>query len=156
MQRKNSFLKVKSSRNGIAIIMAIGAIVIVSTLMMLALSLSSKTSKNTVNLYLYEQSQLIAKSAAEITLLYISLENNASNPCHVTSVNFTENDFYDVNVSVKYSYMNPPSSCNGYTFATVTTEEQNGSVLLDIAVSVNDSTVTTEPIRYFKRTIQKL
>jgi len=156
MQRKNSLLKRKSSKNGIAMIMAVAAIVIISTLLALALSMTAKTSKNTINLYLYEQAQLIAKSAAELTLLYISLENNETNPCHVKSLNFTERNLFDVNVTVKYSYLDP-SPCNpADTFATVTTEEQNGSVLLDITVSVDDATVTTEPIRYFKRTIQKL
>ena len=154
MQRKNNLLRAKSFKSGVAILMAIAAIVILSTIMALALSMSAKTSKSTLNLYLYEQSQLIAKSAAEITLLYIALENNETNPCKVQSLSFTENSIYDVNVSVKYSYVNPPASCP--TFATVTTEEQNGSVLLDISVSIDDSTVTTEPIRYFKRTIQKL
>jgi hypothetical protein len=161
MQRKNNFLKFTSAKRGIAMIMAVGVILIVSTLMAIALAMSTRTSKSTINLYLHEQAQLLAKSAVEITLLYISLENNATNPCNVTSLTFTENKIYDVNVSVLYSYYATateplPASCNGKTYATVTSKEQNGSVLLDISVSVNDESVTTEPIRYFKRTIQKL
>jgi type II secretory pathway pseudopilin PulG len=164
MQRKNSFIKQHSSRSGIAMIMAIAVIVIVSTLMALAISMSSKTSKDTIDLYLYEQSVLLAKSAAEYTLLRISLDNNETNPCNVTSLNFSPDldgdgtaDFYDINVTVKYSYTSYPATCPASVrFAPVTTPEQNGSVLLDIAVSVDDTTVTTEPIRYFRRTIQKL
>ena len=157
MQRKNNLLKIKSSRNGIAMIMAVAVIVIMATLMALALSMTAKTSKNTIDLYLYEQAQLIAKSAAEVTLLYISLENNETNPCHVQTLDFTENSIYDVNVTVKYSYTSYPATCPASVrFAPVTTPEQNGSVLLDITVSVDDATVTTEPIRYFRRSIQKL
>jgi type II secretory pathway pseudopilin PulG len=156
MQRKNSFLKTGSSRSGIAMIMAIAVIVIVSTIMALAISMASKTSKQTIDLYLYEQSVLLAKSAAEYTLLRISLDNNATNPCNVQSLNFTQ-DIYDINVSVRYSYTSYPATCPASVrFAGVATPEQNGSVLLDIAVGVNDTTVTTEPIRYFRRTIQKL
>ena len=171
MQRKNSYVKNNSSRSGIAMIMAIAVIVIISTLMALAITMSSKTSKQTINLYLYEQAQLLAKSAAEYTLLRISLDNNETDPCHVRFLNFSPDldgdgnaDFYDINVSIHYSYTSyPADKCpddarfvDSTRFAPVTTPEQNGSVLLDIGVSVNDSTVTTEPIRYFKRTIQKL
>jgi len=156
MQRKNSILKAPSSRSGIAMIMAMAVIVIISTIMALAISMSSKTSKQTIDLYLYEQSALLAKSAAEYTLLRIALDNNVTNPCDVQSLNFTQ-DFYDINVTVKYSYTSYPATCPATVrFAPVTTPEQNGSVLLDIAVSVDDTTVTTEPIRYFRRTIQKL
>ncbi len=166
MQRKNYILKRAHPkfRNAMAMIMAIAFIVIISTIMALALSLSSQTTKRTIDIYLYEQSVLLAKSGAEYALLRISLDNNEKNPCKVTSLNNIRPDidndgipdFYDINISIKYSYKNPPSSCKGKTFATVTTDEQNGSVLMDITVSVNDTSVSTEPIRYFKRTIQKL
>jgi type II secretory pathway pseudopilin PulG len=157
MQRKNNLLNKNhpKSREGMAMIMAITVIVIMATIMALSLSLSSQTTKRTTDVYLYEQSALLAKSAAEYALLRISLDNSPSDPCHYTESNFKQ-DYYDINISVKYSYKNPPSSCDGKTFATVTTDEQNGSILLDVAVSVDDVNITTEPIRYFRRSIQKL
>ena len=157
MQRKNNILKRSHprSRSAMAMIMAIAVIVILATIMAFSVRMGSQTTKRSTDIYLYEQSVLLAKSAAEYTLLQISLNNSPADPCHVTSLNFTQ-DYYDVNISILYSYKNPPTSCNGYTFATVTTDEQNGSILLDIAVSVNDLNITTEPIRYFRRTIQKL
>jgi len=136
-------------------IMAIAAIVIMATIMALSLALSTQTTKRTTDVYLYEQSVLIAKSSAEYALLRISLDNTPTDPCHVTALNFQQ-DIYDVNISIKYSYVNPPASCNNHTFATVATKEQNGSILLDVAVSVNDGNISTEPIRYFNRSIQKL
>ena len=163
MQRKNNIMKkfYTNSKKGMAMIMAIFVIVIVATIMSLAIALNSQTTKRTVNLYIYEQAILLAKSAAEYTLLRISLDNNSTNPCHVKTLNFSPDldndgvaDYFDINVSVKYSYTNYPSGCP--RFAPVTTPEQNGSVLLDITVSVDDPTITTEPIRYFRRTIQKL
>ena len=136
-------------------IMAIMVIVVFATLMALAIRLTSQTTKRSTDIYLQEQAALLTKSAAEYALLQISLNNSETDPCNVKEINFQQ-DFYDVNISILYSYVNPPTSCDGYTFATVTTDEQNGSVLLDIAVSVNDSTISTEPIRYFRRSIQKL
>jgi type II secretory pathway pseudopilin PulG len=158
MQRKNYTLRYASSRRtrpAIAMIMAIMVIVILATIMALSMQLSSETTKRSTDIYLQEQAVLLAKSAAEYTLLEISENNSTLDPCAISSLNFHQ-DIYDVNISVLYSYVNPPSSCDGKTFATVTTDEQNGSILLNVAVSVNDANISTEPIRYFRRTIQKL
>ena len=162
MQRKNNFLK--RAKNGMAMIMAIAVIVIIATIMALAISLTSQTTKRTTDVYLYEQAALLAHSAAEYALLRISKENNTTNPCHFTGANFSPDidgdghpDYYDINISVRYVYTNFPATCNAaQRYTTVSTPEQNGSVLLDITVGVNDTTVASEPIRYFKRTIQKL
>jgi len=162
MQRKNNLLR-NSHRNGIAMIMAIAVIVILATIMALALSLSTQTTKRTTDLYVYEQAILLSKSAAEYALLRISHDNTSANPCNVTSLNFSPDvdgdgtaDYYDINISIKYVYKNPPVSCDGKTYASVITDEQDGSALMDITVSVNDSSITSEPIRYFRRSIQKL
>lgn len=161
MQRKNSILKTDprrkrgaflKKRSGFAMIMAIAVIVIISTIMALSLSLTSETTKRTVDLYLYEQVALHAKSAAELALLDIA----QSGPC-TTVAPYTIDSFYDVNVSLRYVYKG--FSCGGTNdfFTTLTTDEQNGSVLMDVTVSVSaDQNITTEPIRYFRRTIQKL
>jgi len=148
MQRKNNILK--SSRNGIAMIMAIAVMVIVATIMALSLSLTSQTSKRTVDLYLYEQSVLLSKSATEYALLRIAQDG----PCsHANDLNFIQDTFYDINISIEYIYT---AGVCASQYATVVTPEQNGSVLIDVTVSVTDDTVTSEPIRYFRRTIQKL
>jgi len=155
MQRKNNILK--SSRSGVALIMAIAAIVVISTIMALALALTSQTTKKTTNLYLHEQSLLLAKSATEYALLRAAQDNNSTNPCNFTGKTFTQDNIYVISISAKYIYTSFPASCNAaQRYATVTTAEQNGSILLDISVSVTDTTITPEPIRYFKRTIQKL
>jgi len=161
MQRKNYILihtAKRRSKRAMAMIMAIMVIVVLSTIMALSLRLSSQTTKQTTDIYLQEQAALLTKSATEFALLQISLNNSPSDPCHVQQLNFQQ-DFYDVNISVKYSYTSYPSTTlcpNDIRFAPITTAEQNGSVLLDVAVSVNDGNISTEPIRYFRRTIQKL
>ncbi len=149
MQRKNHILR--TSRNGIAMIMAIIAIVIISTLMALALSMTAQTTKRTTDLYLYEQASLLAKSATEYALLRIAQDGACS---HTNDLNFVQDSIYDINISIQYIYTATTPCSAMYT--TVQTPEQNGSILIDVTVSVNDSTVSTEPIRYFKRTLQKL
>lgn len=165
MQRKNYLLT--KSRNAMAMIMAIAVIVIIATIMALALALSSQTTKRTTDLYVYEQAVLLSKSAAEYALLRISKVT----PCTISSLNFSPDidgdgtdDYYDINISLSYIYKNPPTDCTANAIApanrmytTVTTDEQNGSVLMDITVSVPKSkNIGSEPITYFRRTIQKL
>jgi type II secretory pathway pseudopilin PulG len=161
MQRKNSILKTNprrrrgaflKKRSGFAMIMAIAVIVIIATVMALSLALTTETTKRTVDLYLYEQVALHAKSGAELALLEIA----KGGPC-TTIAPYTINPFYDVNVTLRYVYKD--FSCGGTNdfFTTLQTDEQNGSVLMDVTVSVKaDQNLSTEPIRYFRRTIQKL
>jgi hypothetical protein len=152
MQRKNSILK--SSRDGIAMIMAIAVIVIMATIMALSLSMTATTTKRTVDLYTYEQSILLSKSATEYALLRIAQDG----PCsHINDLNFNQDSIYDINITNRYVYTNPlPAGCPADTIV-VQTPEQNGSVIMDVTVSVpTTANVTTEPIRFFKRTIQKL
>ncbi|UCM99885.1 hypothetical protein LCX93_10210 [Sulfurimonas sp. SWIR-19] len=137
-----------------AMIMAIAVIVIIATIMALAISLTSQTTKRTTDTYLYEQSVLLAHSAAEYALLRIS----QSPPCSNLDTTFTQDALYNITINLRYIYdSNAPCLSNGGTlYTTITTPEQNGSVLMDITVDVNDTTVATEPVRYFKRTLQKL
>ena len=160
MQRKNSVLK--SHKSGFALIMAIAVIVVLSTIMALSLALTAKTTKSTNDLYLYEQSVLLAHSATEYALLRIAEDGACS---HYNDLNFkadlnddgsTLDDIYDINITIKYVYTDTTTCPADKMYATVTTPEQNGSALIDVTVSVNDLNVTTEPIRFFKRTIEKL
>ena len=143
MQRKNNLLT--PHRSAFAMITAIIVVMIIGGLMAFSLSLVSDTTKRTTDLYLYEQTVLYSKSVAELALLDI-----AQNGCK-NNFNTTFNGIYDANVSMKYIYNSVVSGCDSYF--TVDTPEQNGSVLMDITVSTNEG---TEPIRYFRRVIQKL
>ena len=153
MQRKNSILK-RNHRSGIALIMAIAVIIIIATIMTLSLSLTTQTSKRTVDLYLYEQASLLSKSATEYALLKIAEDGACT---HTNDLNFVQDSIYDINISLSYVYQSGSNPCTAaQTYTTVDTPEQNGSILIDVSVSVNDTSVSSEPIRYFRRTIQKL
>ena len=78
------------NRTGFAMIMAIAVIVIISTIMALSLALTTQTAKQTVDIYLYEQSVLYSKSAAELALLDIA----QANPCTVTTANYSFDGIY--------------------------------------------------------------
>jgi len=145
MQRKNYLLK-PFHKNAMAMIMAISVIVIVSGILVISLSLTTQTTKRTTDLYVYEQAVLLSKSAAEYGLLQIS-----KNGC-INNINFSH-DYYNINIDMLYIYTSS-SSCDDYF--SISTPEQNGSVLMDITVNVNDTSITSEPIRYFRRSIQKL
>ena len=150
MQRKNNILK--SSRNGIAMIMAIAVIVIVSTIMALSLKMTATTNKRTLDIFLYEQAVLLSQSATEYALLEIAEDG----PCSNQSINFTQ-DIYDINISLQYVYTAPiPAGCPSPGTIIIQTPEQDGSVIMDVTVSVNDENVTSEPIRFFRRSVQKL
>jgi len=145
MQRKNYLLK--KARSGFAMIMAIVVIVIITTIMTLSLSMTTETVKRTTDLYLYEQAILYSKSGAELALLAIA-QTGCTN-------NFNTNiGIYNINVDMQYVYLGVVGGCTNYF--NITTPEQDGSVLMDITVTINDPSVTSEPIRYFRRSIQKL
>ena len=156
MQRKNNIIKIPMKRNGMAMIMAITVIVVMATILALSISLTALTGKRTTDLYLYEQSILLSKSATEYALLRMGQDNNITNPCTYTGNSFVQDGFYNINISVRYVYTNFPATCVGQQYTTVLTPEQNGSALVDVTVSVTDPSIATEPIRYFRRSIQKL
>ncbi|PHS57659.1 MAG: hypothetical protein COB17_05460 [Sulfurimonas sp.] len=155
MQRKNNILN-NSKRGGFAMIMAIAAIVVIAGIMALALSLTTQTAKRTTNLYLYEQIILYSQSAAEFTLLNIAQQQACVEPAN-NLLNYTLDNMYDINITLAYVYTDPsPCGAFGSDYTTVTTKEQNGSVLMDITVTVDNPNISSEPIRYFRRSMQKL
>ncbi|MDD5158067.1 hypothetical protein [Sulfurimonas sp.] len=164
MQRKNYILRTnfKGKRAGIAMIMAIIVVVVISTIMVLSLILTSETTKKTADLYLYEQAVLYSRSAAELALLEIA-NNGCQNSFNQVLGNAGEIQ-YDANISMQYIYTGPATNiagtaCTPYNPTSplyITTPEQNGSVLMDITITLHDSSIANEPITYFRRTIQKL
>lgn len=157
MQRKNSILTTNplKKRGAFAMIMAIIVIIVISTIMALSLSLTSETSKRTTDMYLYEQAELVAKSAVELTMLEIAQRDPTTNCLNTFTPTFDANTtaLFDVNVNMQYIFTNGVVGCTPYF--NITTPEQNGSVLMDVVVSTKAG-ITTEPIRYFRRSIQKL
>lgn len=147
MQRKNGVLK-NSSRSAFALIAVIIMMIVIGSILGLSLSLTTQTSKNTTDIYLREQAELIAKSAVERAMLEV-----ANNGCQ-NSFN-TSHELFDINITMQYIGTSDfGSGCSMY-INNLTTPEQNGSILMDVVVSSKEN-VTTEPIRFFRRSIQKM
>jgi len=161
MQRKNSLLKRSISkkalhRDAMAMVMAISVLVIIGTILALSLSLTNKTVKKSNDLYLYEQAAILSHSAAE----YVMLKISKVAPCSLDKLNFSYNNMYDINATMQYISV-AGSSCetnaqaDGTNLASTTYPDSNGTVILDISIT-SQANVAPEPIRYFRRTIQKL
>ncbi len=149
-----------------AMIMAIAVILIVSGIMALSLSMTAATNKRTVDLYIYEQAVLLSKSATEYALLQIS----QNPPCSDLDVNFMHDTIYNVDIRMGYVYYDDSATVGvgnneaqnlcalngGRFYASVETEEQDGSVIMDVRIRVDNASVSNEPITFFRRTVQKL
>jgi len=163
MQRKNYLLNRTSHKRGFAMMMALAVIVVIATIMALSLSLTAKTTKKTADIYLHEQAILLAKSATEYQLLRIA----QNPPCTDLDISFLQDTIYTIDITSRYIYYDDPTTAVAddactlagrptLLYTPVTTPQQDGSVLIDVAVSVNDVNLSSEPVRYFRRTIQKL
>ncbi len=122
----------------------------IATLMALMISLTSTTTKQTSDIYVSEQTKLLAKSATELALLAISGHDNTIN-C-IENINFTFENNYDVNISLYYIGNALPCNPSHLLANTISTPESNGTVIIDTYVTFKGS---SEPIRYHRRTIQK-
>ncbi|WP_331775851.1 type IV pilus modification PilV family protein [Sulfurospirillum sp. 1612] len=147
-------------RKGFSLITAIIFLFVVATLSILALSMSTQSAKQTTDQYLKIEAELLAKSATEYALLAISgHEVNATNGClnHIdikyptSGTNYT----HDVNITIQYIGDNLPASPKCTQLGTdIVTADSNRTVIIDTIVTTNP-TVSLEPIRIHRRTIQK-
>ena len=151
-------------RRGFSMLTALIFMVLVATLGALALSLSTATVKQTSDLYLREQAELLVQSATEYALLAISGHAiNTTNGC-LNTINATyptdgTDKLFDINISLYYLGVGLPNGCRTFdgtigTPANIDTNDSNVTVMIDTIVSSADG-VSTEPIRLHRRTIQK-
>lgn len=138
-------------RRGFSLITAIIILVAVATLLVLMLSLSSQTAKQTGDIYLKEQVDLLAKSATEYALLAISGHDNSHN-C-IERINMTYPG-YEINMSLNYIGTDLNCTADHELADDIATAESNGTVIIDTIITTK-ATLTSEPIRFHRRTIQK-
>lgn len=156
MQRKNNLLR--PQKKGFAMIAALAVIVIIATTLALSLKLSTQTTKNTVDLYIKEQANLLVRSAGEYAKLRIALDNNTTT-CY-NGETLLENNMYIINLNVTYAFSADSAlefpTCTLFTSSSLQQNLEYGAAKIDITVEVNDPTITTEPIRIFKRKLIEL
>ena len=148
-------------RSGFAMLMAIALLIIIATIMAISLSMSTTTTQRTTNEYLHEQAILLTSSATEYAVLAISGHDRVGNNNCINSINAVypnvTNPMFDINITIGYvgfdSIGVAEGDCTDY-IDTILTPETNGTVLMDVVVT--DHNLSSEPIRYHRRTLQKL
>ena len=144
-------------RKGFSLITAIIFIVLVSTIAALALSFSTFSTKQTSDLFLREQAELLVQSGTEYALLAISGHDiNTTNGClNAINAQYPQAGaaaIFDINITINYMGSGLPAGCNILS-NTVATSDSNITVIIDTIVT--DHNLSTEPIRLHRRTIQK-
>jgi len=144
-------------RRAFSLITAIIFIVLVATLGALALSMSTQATKQTNDLFLHAQAELLAQSATEYAMLAFSgHEINGTNGC-LEKINATypyESPLFDINITLSYLGNGLPCSADAIIDNNIFTDDSNLTVIVDTFVSTKDG-VTSEPIRFHRRTLQK-
>ncbi|MEA1983749.1 MAG: hypothetical protein U9N39_09400 [Campylobacterota bacterium] len=153
MQRENYTIK-HQSKNAMAMIMAIAVIVIIGTIMALSMSMTALTTKRNLDMYLYEQVEILADSAREYAMYKIG-----NTPCSQDDFNITgQDDFYDIDIDIKYVTETGTCTGAGSVFTTKTDDALiHSAAVLNITVSIDKSkTNTSEDIRFYKRYIENI
>ena len=146
-------------RRGFTLIAAIFFVVIASSICMLALSIASTSVKQNSEIYLREQSELVARAATEYAMLAI-ISNDFSVTCLGNESKEASDDkpikgefgeLFTFKVYVKY--FGNMGICSGDAVAA--TGANQGTIMLDVFVSSKPGKASN-PINFHKRTLQKL
>ena len=139
-------------RKGFTLIAAIFFLVVAASISTLALSIASTSARQSSEIYLREQAQLVAQAAAEYAMFEI-FRTDFSNKC-LDKVNGEFNDMFDFNVTITYfgdiGICTPPTIMPGTNGVAST-----GNMIFDVFVTSKDKK-TPNPINFHKRTLQKL
>ena len=138
-------------RKGFSLITAIIFLVLIATISALSIALSTQSVKQTSDIYLKSQAELLLRSGTEYALLAMS-GHNYNNSC-LNSINMTYNNQFDINVSIMYIGKGLPAGCQTLD-NNISTTDSNRTVIIDTIVST-EANIATEPIRLHRRTIQK-
>ena len=146
-------------RRGFTLIAAIFFVVIASSICMLALSIASTSVKQNSEIYLREQSELVARAATEYAMLAIisndfsttCLGNQSENASEDNPISGEFGDLFTFKVFVKY--FGDMGICSGDAVAA--TGANQGTIMLDVFVSSKPGKASN-PINFHKRTLQKL
>lgn len=145
-------------RNGFAMILAIFVLILVALGGVMLLSNATLGTKLIGNNYLHTQAELLAASATEFAVMRAQGHNTGGGAClnnmNITVQDSTGANAYDINVTIRYSFRGAaPGACNILTSGT----GNSTMMLIDTTVVTNsDADLSTEPIRIFKRSWQKL
>ena len=146
-------------RRGFTLIAAIFFVFIASSICMLALSIASTSVKQNSEIYLREQSELVARAATEYAMLAI-ISNNDFYKTGAVCIGDEHNpiagefgDLFTFKVFVKY-FGDMGDACKNKD-AVIVKGANQGTIMLDVFVSSKPGKASN-PINFHKRTLQKL
>ena len=145
-------------RRGFTLIAAIFFVVIASSICMLALSIASTSVKQNSEIYLREQSELVARAATEYAMLAIISNDfyKTGAVCLGDEHNPIAGEFGDLftfKVFVQY-FGDMGDACRNKD-AVIVKGTNQGTIMLDVFVSSKPGKASN-PINFHKRTLQKL
>ncbi len=135
---------------------AIIFIVIIGILFAIVLSLLGTTTQRTMDHYLLNQEEILARGALEYAVMAVGgNEVNDSGKC-LKNINLNYNNTFDINITIHYIGSNLAPGCN-ILDNTMKNSDDNGTAIIDIKVGLKPSLADTNPpVTYTRRTIQKL
>lgn len=167
MQNKTRSVK---GRKAFALIAAVFLMLFISILLLKMLAYSTEGATRTINDYLQEQAMLLTYSATE-DAVYTMLGNNRDKNCTTAYAATYPSDvgagaaLFNITVNIQYIWSNgwTPSGlgCTGYIDSTqaalfqLRNNDSTGAAIVDVFVS-SVTGLTNIPIRYHRRTLQKL
>lgn len=143
-------------RGGFAMILAIVVVLLIAAGGALILSNASIGSKSMGDNYLRAQAELLAQSATEFAVMraqgFDTSTGNCLNQLNITVEDASGNAMFDANVSMFYSFRDAtkPAACNG-----IDNTHKDATILVDTVVT-SKPTLSTEPIRVYRRSSQQL
>jgi len=154
-----------TKRGGFAMILAIFIVVLVALGGVMLLGKAALGSKFIGDNYLRAQAELLAQSAIEFGVMRAQGFDISGGRC-LENLNITVNDttgraMYDANISYAYSFRGlapggAATLCTAAHILEVNTSKDT-MILMDVTVTTRtDVNLSTEPIRIFKRSWQKL
>ena len=139
-----------------SLLIAIVFILIISLLSLLTLSTFSIANQKTLDNFLLNQEEILARGAVEYAIMAVGGHDIKTTGSCINQINMSYKDTYDINVTLYYIGSGLPAGCN-ILDNSLQDPEDNGTAIIDVSVSLKPSLSNTYPqIVYRRRVIQKL
>ena len=145
-------------KRGFSLLTALVFLILIATISALSISLSTQSVKQTTDIYLKNEAELLLRSGTEFAMLAMSGYPDYNTSC-LETINMTYNSTYDINVTIKYIGTNMHCSVANTLDNNISTADSNRTVIIDTVVTTNPALTTDgtipEQIHLHRRTIQK-
>lgn len=148
-------------QKGFTLVMAIIFLVIVATLGIMALDFGNRSVKQSTDVFLKEQAELLATSAQEFAVMSMQMHDYTKNCLNKITIFYPSKSNYILRADVKLRYFDASLKCEntlpgGFVFADVggLRHPSKYTAVIEVTVSGQQS-AGTDHIKYFSKTVQK-